>query len=68
MLHGRSDFYLEYPASWIPVRENNSEPIPFDFASERMVIIERDQQGKLDERGLKRRFAQRVEALLQFND
>jgi hypothetical protein len=68
MLHGRSDFYLEYPASWIPVRENNSEPIPFDFASERMVIIERNQQGKLDERGLKRRFAQRVEALLQFND
>ena len=52
MLHGRSDADAptQVPARWIPIRE--SEPYspkpPFDFASERMLLVPRNERFELD--------------------
>jgi len=48
MLHGRSDISSPIPASWIPLREENSPPTPFDFASQRTVIVPRNRDGRLN--------------------
>ena len=64
MLHGRSDFHLEFPASWIPIREEKSDKIPFDFASERMMIVVRDEDGSLDVERFKQNLCNRLDALL----
>ncbi len=49
MLHGRSDVDSPRPASWIPIREENSPTPPFDIASERTIIVPRNDRGELDE-------------------
>nr|CAA6824597.1 MAG: Unknown protein [uncultured Thiotrichaceae bacterium] len=48
MLHGRSEIGHKFPASWVPVREKTSNIPPFDLTSERMVVIERDEAGEID--------------------
>lgn len=47
MLHGRTEFGQKYPASWIPIREFNSEDTPFDLSTERRIDVERDARGKI---------------------
>lgn len=40
------------PTAWIPIREKNSPPAPFDFASERTIVIERDQYNEVNKQQL----------------
>ena len=53
MLHARTTATAEQdmgePAGWIPIREEKSPPAPFDFASERILIIPRSASGELNE-------------------
>ena len=68
MLHGRSDYHLDFPASWIPVREGNSNITPFDFASERTIIVERNGDDTINVDSLKEQFKERLDGLLFYND
>lgn len=52
MFHGRSGDLTGTPCGWLPVREKDSPPSPFDFSGERMVLVPRDGQ----ERVLKDKF------------
>ena len=56
MLHGRSDIESSAPASWIPVRERDSPPTPFDFAGQRMIVTRRS-HGHLDVNRFRKSFA-----------
>jgi hypothetical protein len=49
MFHGRADEMASAPNSWVPIREYDSPPIPFDFAQERIIWVHRDAQGNLNE-------------------
>jgi hypothetical protein len=53
------------PAGWIPIREGNSPPPPFDFASERILYIPRSICGELNETKLRQMLADRIGALLR---
>jgi hypothetical protein len=62
-----NDYAIEgEPAGWIPVREKNSPQAPFDFASERMLIVPRAaRSGELDKQRLAEELRQRVRWLLR---
>jgi hypothetical protein len=47
MFHGRVDEITPVPASWIPIRELRSPDLPFDFAQERILWVERTKAGSL---------------------
>lgn len=47
MLHALTNRPVGPPRGWIPIREANSPVTPFDFASERMIIVHRDAQGAI---------------------
>lgn len=65
MLHGRSEIGHKFPASWIPVREKTSNVPPFDLTSERLVIIERNEEGNIaDVDAIKALLIKRFEVLL----
>jgi hypothetical protein len=49
MLHALTNASTGAPKKWIPVREPQSPKTPFDFASERMVIVRRLAGGVLNE-------------------
>ncbi|HEU4452410.1 MAG TPA: hypothetical protein VFR81_05090 [Longimicrobium sp.] len=50
---------------WIPVREGDSPPAPFDFAQERMVIVPRlGASGALNQESLRSELATRLEQML----
>ncbi|MES9852494.1 MAG: hypothetical protein ABW170_11755 [Candidatus Thiodiazotropha sp. L084R] len=63
MLHGRSDADSPIPASWIPIREKNSTEAPFDFATQRMIEVPRN-NGKLQITRFKAMFRKRLDALI----
>lgn len=48
MLQAHVNSPTEKPTAWIPIREKNSSKLPFDFASQRMVIIKRGKDGKIN--------------------
>jgi hypothetical protein len=50
---------------WVPIRERNSPQAPFDFASERMLIVPRSTSGQLDERKLRDELERRFRSLLR---
>jgi hypothetical protein len=52
------------PAGWIPVREADSPPAPFDFAAERTVTVPRSERGEQDDGRLRAILTQRVHRLL----
>jgi len=52
------------PTGWIPVREANSPPAPFDFAAERTVYVPRFEDGSLNEERLRAVLTERVQGLL----
>jgi hypothetical protein len=41
MIHSLSNDVEAEPTAWIPIREKNSPPMPFDIASQRMIIVPR---------------------------
>ena len=52
------------PAGWIPIRENDSPPAPFDFAAERTVYVPRWETGEMNEARLRDVLTTRVRKLL----
>lgn len=47
MFHGRKHNSSQSPCGWLPVREENSPPTPFDLLTERTVVIRRNEQHEL---------------------
>lgn len=66
MLQAQTNAYAQEkePTGWIPIREENSPQAPFDFASSRMIIVPRAQNGDLDEQRLREDLHQQVKSLL----
>ena len=64
MLHSLTNSPVATPTGWIPIREKRSPKIPFDFASERILIISRSNDGRLAEETFRADLRRRVEALL----
>lgn len=52
------------PAGWIPIRELDSPPAPFDFAAERTVYVPRWETGELNDSRFRDLLAARVQKLL----
>lgn len=52
------------PTGWIPMREDASPPAPFDFATERILLIPRLSDGRLNEERLREALRQRIDSLL----
>ena len=65
MLHSLTNSPVAMPTGWIPIREKRSPKIPFDFASERILIIARSNEGRLAEETFRADLRKRVEALLR---
>ena len=64
MLHALINSPDAPPSGWIPVREKNAPPAPFDFANERIEPVPRDDRGKLEQDQFRRRIRRRIEDLL----
>lgn len=64
MLHALINSPDAPPSGWIPVREKDAPPAPFDFANERIELVPRDERGKIEEDQFRRRIRRRVDDLL----
>lgn len=64
MFHGRVDEITPVPASWVPIRERRSPDLPFDFAQERLLWVERDKSGVLRTRLFAAALRGRLDGLL----
>jgi hypothetical protein len=53
------------PTGWIPIREQLSPPPPFDFAQQRMIIVERLANGDPNINKLKGSLKDRINVLLR---
>jgi hypothetical protein len=69
MLHARTTAAAETdggePAGWIPIREQESPPAPFDFAAERILQVPRSRNGDLNESRLREMLKGRITTLLR---
>ena len=65
MLHSLTNSPVGTPSGWIPIREKQSPRIPFDFASERILLIERSRDGKLMKEQFRASLRGKVNALLR---
>ena len=65
MLHSLTNSPVATPSGWIPIREERSPRIPFDFASERILIVPRNNDGELMAERFRADFRGRVRALLR---
>ena len=63
MLSHENDF-----DSWIPIRETNSGPVPFDFASNRTLTVRRLSTGKLDAKNFEEQLRVSLSYWLEFGD
>ena len=52
--------------AWIPIREKESESIPFDIASERILLVDR-KKGKLDKTCFRNALKERVKELVNLH-
>jgi hypothetical protein len=64
MFHGRTEETSAVPSRWIPVREKDSHRPPFDFAQERILLVERNKDGSLKQKVFANKFRERVVAML----
>jgi hypothetical protein len=53
------------PRKWIPIRESGSNAIPFDFATQRVLIIDRHRDGTLNAHAFEDQLLKRVKALIK---
>ncbi len=53
------------PTGWIPVREKSSPDVPFDFATERILTVERFQNDELNVPSFQDKLEVRVASLLK---
>ncbi|QTR51208.1 TIR domain-containing protein [Candidatus Thiothrix anitrata] len=65
MFHGRVGNSVSIPCGWIPIREQDSPPSPFDFAAERMIIVPRNKHGELNEEKLRTYFRRYMKSLIE---
>jgi hypothetical protein len=65
MLHSLTNSPVGTPSAWIPIREKKSPRIPFDFASERILFIERNHDGELMEERFRADLRGKMKALLR---
>jgi hypothetical protein len=65
MLHALINAPDAPPSGWIPVREDDSPPAPFDFADQRIERVPRDSDGKVDEERFRKQLRRRMTALLK---
>src|SRR5262249_22860163 len=69
MLHARTTAAADTdggePAGWIPIREQESPPAPFDFAAERILQVPRSRNGELNESRLHEMLSRGITALLR---
>lgn len=49
---------------WIPIREKGVTPAPFDFAHDRMLMVPRDDQARLNTQKFRTELTKRLESLL----
>jgi hypothetical protein len=64
MFHGRIDELASEPSSWIPIREEQSNDLPFDFAQERIIWVTRNKKGELNTKNLAASIRRSVDAML----
>ncbi len=64
MLHSLTNAPAGRPSGWVPVRERRSSRVPFDFASERIVIVPRNENGEVMEERFRSDLRRRMRALL----
>jgi hypothetical protein len=65
MLHALINAPDAPPSGWIPVREEDSPPAPFDFADQRIERVPRDADGQVLEERFRAQIHRRVTALLR---
>jgi hypothetical protein len=64
MLHVLSHADQSLSEGWIPIREKNSPSVPFDFASERILIVERSEDGRVNEEEFQIQLRERIDKLI----
>jgi hypothetical protein len=64
MLHSLFSSLEGEPAGWIPIREVNSPPAPFDFSQERIIYVPRMVDGEVDETRFRKQLESTVNAML----
>lgn len=62
MLHGLME--IDYSGGWVPVREEDAAPAPFDIANQNHIIVPRKQDGSLDRPAFEEELCGRVRELL----
>jgi hypothetical protein len=64
MLHALTALSIYERSGWIPLREAQSPPPPFDFAGERIEVVPRTGDGRLNEELFRARLSARLQRLL----
>jgi hypothetical protein len=64
MLHSLTNAPTEHPTGWIPIREVDSPPMPFDFAQQRTLMVPRESDGGLDIEAFESQLAILVDSLV----
>ena len=64
MLHALTALSIHERSGWIPLREAQSPPPPFDFAGDRIEIVPRTGDGRLNEDLFRTRLSARLRRLL----
>lgn len=64
MLHVLSHADSSISEGWIPIRERESPSVPFDFASERILIVERSTGGEVLEEKFQAQLRERIDNLI----
>jgi hypothetical protein len=68
MLHERTRSHAEQnqgePTGWIPIREQDSPPAPFDFSGERILQVPRT-QSRVNEQRFRELLTRRIDSLLR---
>jgi hypothetical protein len=64
MLHALTALSIHERSGWIPLREAQSPPPPFDFAGDRIEIVPRTGDGRLNEELFRTRLSARLRRLL----
>jgi hypothetical protein len=64
VLHALTSHSESQPSGWIPIREQDSSPAPFDFSMERIELVPRILSGELNEERFRSQLQRRLSVLL----
>jgi hypothetical protein len=64
MFHALANKPDKEPKKWIPIREDGS-PIPFNFASERMIVVKRDCSGKISRQSFANELTKKLSSMIK---